>query len=257
MNPGFPNIQWRHEQAFPHWIEWWLSGKSTIPEQTKIAVDYLDIPWFIVRISKFPQTYQQISSHFGPSTVNWHKPQLAKHRPALANCCCSGESDSMASLNSLGVGIVANLGARGAWALRFLVLSSSSVELSGGWNHLDGVMKRVMICFIHVKNTFGVMNQLITGWPRPVIVAAWYSFFKGNKMQHAIKMAKRCKTIHKIINWPPCAAIQQVSVRLNNNFEYGQKFAGGASDSQIWVTNYLVGAEFDQPWYPMACFRRW
>lgn len=64
-------------------------------------------------------------------------------------------------------------------------------------------------------------------------------------MQHAIQMAKRCKTSHKVINWPPCAAIQQVSVRLNNNFEYSQKFAGGASDSQIWITNYLVGAECD------------
>ena len=58
-------------------------------------------------------------------------------------------------------------------------------------------------------------------------------------------MAKQCKTSHKIINWPPCAAIQQILLRLNGNLEFGQKFV---EPSQIWV-NYRPASRVPQLWF--------
>lgn len=51
------------------------------------------------------------------SLTRWNfshgNPSLVDSASALANCCCSTESDSMASLKSLGVGMVDSLGCHG------------------------------------------------------------------------------------------------------------------------------------------------
>lgn len=155
-----------------HIFEWWLSGKSTIPEQTKIAVDYLDIPWFIVRISKFPQTYQQISSKKSVAAqstgtnLNWQTIARPWQTAAVRGRATRWH---LWTLWGLGSSLTSGQGRLGA--------SVSGAFFVKCWIVWWMGPLRFMICFIHVKNTFGVMNQLITGWPLPVIVAAWYSFF--------------------------------------------------------------------------------